>query len=86
MQHLYLSCLARYASVLAEELTDLFAANKTATILSYGITPKQPEGFVVTAWPSGIPPKFLEKLKRDSNILEYVVYDDTPPSEDSVPQ
>jgi hypothetical protein len=80
IKHIYLSCGRRDASPLTDELAEWFATNQImATVLCYGITPKQHEGFVVMLLPGEVPPLVLEKLKQDSDILDYVVYDATVP-------
>jgi len=73
---LYLTCPARAAFVLVDELTDLLGAAGVQTqVLKYGGTTKTHDGFIVLACPQGFPQPFIEQIHRDPEITDYVLCD-----------
>lgn len=73
---LYLTCPARAAFVLVDELTDLLGAAGVQTqVLKYGSTTKTHDGFIVLACPQGFPKHFIEQIHRDPEITDYVLCD-----------
>ena len=77
-QQAFLLCSADRVTLsnLVQELGYRFIeAACAATILLYGVTPKQQYGFVIIEAMRGITPALLAWLQRDLRIVEYTVYD-----------
>ena len=73
---LYLSCPARAAFALVDELTDVLnASGIQAQVLKYGGMTKTHDGFIMLACPQGFPQPFIEQIHRDPEITDYVLCD-----------
>ena len=76
MQQVFLLCNSRHVQEMVEELTRwLTYYHSPATILVYGITPKEHQGFMVMAWEEKVSPAFKEHITQDWEIVDFVVYD-----------
>lgn len=76
MQDMFLTCNPRWVRSLADEITDvLIEQHAEATILLYGITTKQKEGFLVIEWEETVPNAFRERMAHDQDITDFVIYD-----------
>ena len=75
---LYLSCPARAAFALVDELTDVLnASGIQAQVLKYGITTKAHDGFIMLGCPQGFPKHFVEQIHQDLEITDYVLCQNT---------
>ena len=64
------------AGELADHFSDQFETENTpASILLYGITPKQHEGFLVVLWTPTVPKEVRQDLLNNSEIKDMVIYD-----------
>jgi hypothetical protein len=74
---LFLICNPRTASPLTEEIMDRFAERKiSARVIRYGIMQKGLNGFLIVAVQGGTPADFLEIIKQDEDVSDYIVLDD----------
>jgi len=77
---LYLSCPPRSALPLVDELMDvLVAAQVPARVLKYGVTTKAHEGFMMIVSLQEFPHTFIERLRQDEEIMDYVLCSDDEP-------
>lgn len=77
-QHAFLTCPPdrTMVSQLADEAEHrLTEAGGIATILSYGIAPKQKNGYIVLDAARGVPLAFFSWLREEPDVLDYIVYD-----------
>jgi len=73
VQALVLVCQKRDIDHLLDFLEDYA---EDASIVKYGYTSKQQDGFIVMHWHKPMPFNFQEmQLKQDTGIIDYVVYD-----------
>ena len=56
------------------ELSDLFDANQSATIVAHGQVHKTGHAFVLVRWRGLVTEAFRDKLARDSDIVDFRVY------------
>ena len=76
MHALLIVCHRRDLDALVDVLADW---KDKATIVLYGYTHKQQEGFILMHWNQPLPKPFqLHQLQQDQGILDYLVYDLTP--------
>lgn len=77
---LYLSCPPRSARSLVDELMDeLAVAQVSARVLKYGVTTKAHEGFMLIVSPQEFPHAFVERLRQDAEITDFVLCSDDEP-------
>jgi len=63
-----------------DELMDvLVAAQVPARVLKYGVTTKAHEGFMMIVSPQEFPHTFIERLRQDEEIMDYVLCSDDEP-------
>ena len=66
-------CSKRQVRAIVDEFEDWKQGG--AEVQLYGITAKADDGFLLLAWNKPIPERFLEKLKDDEDILDYLLYE-----------
>ena len=71
MSMLFLLCHKRQLNAIVDEMQDW--KTEGATIFLYGITNKASYGFVILEWSTPVPESFHEKLRRDHDIIDYLV-------------
>ncbi len=77
---LYLSCPPRSARPLVDELMEeLAAAHVPARVLKYGATTKAHNGFMLIVSPQEFPHTFVERLRQDAEITDFVECSDDEP-------
>lgn len=77
---LFLTCSPRLAGSLIDELMDVLAAAQVpAHVLKYGVTTKAHDGFMIIVSPQEFPPTFVERLRQDAEITDYVLCSDDEP-------
>ncbi len=73
-EHLFLSCPLNILRQLERELTDLYEEKGKGTVVSYGGTMKQHTGYIAIQWKGLIPMEVRDKLVRDTDVLDFVIY------------
>ncbi len=60
-----------------EKIVDEFAdwKDEGLAVKLYGVTAKARDGFVLLEWSKPIPARFAAKLKQDTDMLDYLIYD-----------
>ena len=77
MYGLLILCHRREVDALVDVLEDW---KDHARIVLYGSTNKAQDGFILMHWTQPIPKSFqLHQLHEDRDILDYLIYDLTPP-------
>jgi hypothetical protein len=70
-QHLVqIICKSREREAILDELQDW----EGATVLLSGITHKARDGFIYLKWDGPVPEVFLNKMKDDPDILDYIPF------------
>ncbi len=82
MPMVLLLCQKRQLHAIVDELADW--QEEGAQILLHGVSNKAHDGFVLLQWDRPIPERFITKLERDTDILDYLPYD-LPMQGSSVP-
>ncbi len=65
----------------AERYEQAFAENEAVTVVDWGCSYKQEQGYIVLEWTNEVDPTFLHQLDADTDVLDYCVY--TVPSEET---
>ena len=63
----------------AERYEQAFAENEAVTVIDWGCSYKQEQGYIVLEWDNNVDPAFLHQLDADADVLDYCVY--TVPAE-----
>ncbi len=58
----------------AERYEHEFAENEAVTILDWGCSYKQEQGYIVLEWMDEVDSAFLQHLDADADVLDYCVY------------
>ncbi len=72
---LFVTCTRRQLNTIVEEWTDWFDAYGGAKIALYGVTELEKVGFILLQWSQPIPESFIQRLRTDDDIIDYVPYD-----------
>ncbi len=83
MSMILILCVKRQMELLVDELQDWKAEG--ANIFLYGITDKAAHGFIMLEWGKPIPERFTQKMREDTDVIDYVVLGKNIPPETSVP-
>ncbi|GCE32217.1 hypothetical protein KDA_77010 [Dictyobacter alpinus] len=72
-------CLKRMVNQLVDELVDLLEQHtedpSRVRVISYGITQKCHDGFMVLECLGGFPQEFVSWLRVDNDVESFVIYD-----------
>ena len=74
-QMLLVTCTKRYLTTIVEEFSDHLTAIDGAALVLYGITNKEQVGFILIKWTTPIPAPFTERLRTDTDVIDYIPYD-----------
>ncbi len=58
----------------AEQYEHEFAEHERVTIVDWGYSYKQAQGYIVLEWDDEVDPAFLHQLDTDGDVLDYSVY------------
>jgi hypothetical protein len=76
MSLIVLTCPKRLLESLVDEITDYLAVDQQASVVLYGLTRKEKNGFILLGWHTNhLPGEFLRKLQTDEDVYDFAVFD-----------
>ena len=58
----------------AEQYEQEFAENERVTVVDWGCSYKQEQGYIVLEWDGEVDSAFLQRLDADTDVFDYCVY------------
>ena len=71
-------CVKPQLESIVEEMQDW--KGEGAKIFLYGVTNKASYGFIILEWGKSIPERFTQKLREDTDVIDYLVFGQNIPS------